>query len=248
MPKRIFIGSAPDDISHVATLKKYLKLYERQNLIQVWDEGQINAGDLRQNRIEQELHNAEIILLLFTANLVAEDFIWGTPMNQVLEKVRRREVQLIPILVSPCPFSDTPFAAYAAVPERNKPISSYNNKDEAWNLVVEQIKRSILQTPSASPEPSTHTIAVGTPSQSVQSTVNDLIASGKAEEALNTLQAWAKDHNQDAIKDDVILLKSRWSSLKRQERLGMISFSEANIENNKIVNSIIGLSNSIEEL
>lgn len=247
MPKRIFIGSAPDDVSHVAILKKYLKLYERQNLIQVWDEGQINAGDLRQNRIEQELHNAEIILLLFTANLVAEDFIWGTPMNHVLEKVRRREVQLIPILVSPCPFTDTPFAAYATVPERNKPISSYGNKDEAWNLVVEQIKRSIQQGSSSTPEPTNDTSPISSQSQSLQTIVNDLIASGKAEEALNTLQTWATDHNQDSLKNDVILLKSRWAGLKRQERLGMISFSDANIENNKIVNSIIGLSNSIEE-
>lgn len=247
MPKRIFIGSASDDVSHVTTLKKYLKLYERQNLIQVWDEGQINAGDLRQTRIEQELHNAEIILLLFTANLVAEDFIWGTPMNQVLEKVRRREVQLIPILVSPCPFTDTPFAAYAAVPERNKPISSYGNKDEAWNLVVEQIKRSIQQAPSSTPEPSNDTTPISSQSQRLQTRVNDLIAGGKAEEALNTLHTWATEHNQDTLKDDVILLKSRWAGLKRQERLGMISFSDANIENNKIVNSIIGLSNSIEE-
>jgi len=247
MPKRIFIGSAPDDVGHVATLKKYLKLYERQNLIQVWDEGQVNAGDLRQNRIEQELHNAEIILLLFTANLVAEDFIWGTPMNQVLEKVRRREVQLIPILVSPCPFADTPFAAYAAVPERNKPISSYSNKDEAWNLVVEQIKRSIQQAPSSTPEPTNDTTSISSQPQRLQTRVSDLIAGGKAEEALNALHTWATEHNQNSLKDDVIILKSRWAGLKRQERLGMISFSDANIENNKIVNSIISLSNSMEE-
>ncbi len=107
-PKRVFIGSAQADAAHVDTLKKHLKLYERQNLIQIWEESMLIPGEIRNSRIEQELHAAEIILLLFSADLLAEDFIWGAEMSKILEKVKRKEVQLIPILLRPSGFADTP--------------------------------------------------------------------------------------------------------------------------------------------
>lgn len=238
-PKRVFIGSAQADAAHVDTLKKHLKLYERQNLIQIWEESMLIPGEIRNSKIEQELHAAEIILLLFSADLLAEDFIWGTEMTKILEKVKRKEVQLIPILLRPSGFADTPFAAYAAVPDREKPISSYNNKDEAWTIVVEQIKRSILHTPTSSntplkPEPTMIP-------QTLIDEVNNSISSGRSDRAIDAIIRWAHANNQSQLRSDAAIIKSGLETLKRNEMLGMLSFAEAARESAKINYSLMNL-------
>ena len=238
-PKRVFIGSAKEDAPHVDTLKKHLKLYERQNLIQIWDESMIMPGEIRNNKIEQELHAAEIILLLFSADLLAEDFIWGAEMNKISEKVKRKEVQLIPILLRPSGFADTPFAAYAAVPDREKPISNYPNKDEAWTIVVEQIKRSIQHshTDSITPQKTESSMIP----QSIKEKINDLIGKGKTEDAIDALIKWAHENGQDQLKSDATLLKSGLTKLKREEMLGMMAYSESARELAKINNGLLNL-------
>lgn len=238
-PKRIFIGSAQADATHVDTLKKHLKLYERQNLIQIWDESMIIPGEIRNSKIEQELHAAEIILLLFSADLLAEDFIWGTEMNKILEKVKRKEVHLIPILLRSSTFADTPFAAYAAVPDREKPISNYSNKDEAWTIVVEQIKRSIQHTSNTTtshqnPEPEMIP-------QTLIDEVNNLIGKGHSDKALDAIIRWAHANNQSQLKSDASIIKSGLETLKRNEMLGMLSFAEAARETAKINYSLMNL-------
>lgn len=244
MSKRVFIGSAKDDANQVETLKKHLKLYERQNLIQIWDESMILPGELRQSKIEQELNTAEIILLLFSANLLAEDFIWGTEMNRILEKVKRREVQLIPILLGPSSFADTPFSAYSPVPQRDKPISSYSNKDEAWTLVVAQIKRSIQSTSNTHstniPKNSTSNMIP----QSLIDEVNNSISRSRTPDAIDAIIKWAHDHGQSQLKNDAAILKAGLEKLKREEMLGMLSFAESAREYAKINHGVLNLLNT----
>ncbi len=240
-PKRVFIGSAQADAPHVDTLKKHLKLYERQNLIQIWEESMLIPGELRKNKIEQELHAAEIILLLFSADLLAEDFIWGAEMNKILEKVKRKEVQLIPILLRPSGFADTPFAAYAAVPDREKPISNYNNKDEAWTIVVEQIKRCIQakSTSNLNTETNSNSMTI----EQLKTKVRDLISKAKPQEAINEIKKWALENNDRPLMDETVLVEGALTKLEKDVRLGTVYPQDAGIRQSQINSSILDLPN-----
>jgi hypothetical protein len=243
---RIFIGAAAQDANHVETLKKHLKLYERQNLIEIWDRMMIPTGELILESIEQELHTADIILLLFSADLLAEDFIWGAEMNRILGKVKRREVQLIPILLSPSGFVDTPFAAYAAVPQRDKPISSYANKDEAWAIIVEYIKGVLfnkdLNSDFENVEESKNTIDI----EILLKEVNELIAKAKTSVAVDIIIEWLTRHEQVQLKNDALFLKARLEKFKREEMLGMLSFSEVAQEMARINNSLFSIVKNLD--
>lgn len=238
-PKKIFIGSSREDSVHTDTLKKHLNYYERQKLIQIWDESMLLGGaDL--NLIIQELLEAEIILLLFSPDLLAEDFLYSDAMKEVLAKVKQKAVQLIPILVRPSGFSDTEFSAYAAVPQRDKPITNYANKDEAWTIVVEQIKRSIQGNknnshPNSEPEPEPII------PQTLINEVNDAISSGHTDKALSAIIQWAHGNNQVTVKNDATVLKASLEKVKREEMLGMLSFQESAREHAKINNGVLAL-------
>lgn len=239
--KKIFIGSSREDSIYTETLKKHLRLYERQGLIQIWDESMLPGG-AELDLIIQELLAAEIILLLFSPDLLAEDFLYSNAMKEVLAKVKQKAVQLIPILVRPSGFSDTQFSAYAAVPQRDKPITNYTNKDEAWTIAVEQIKRSIQgnnNNKNSNPEldPESKPIIP----QSLINEVNNAISSGHTDKALSAIIQWAHGNNQVTIKNDATVLKASLEKVKREEMLGMLSFQESAREHAKINNGVLAL-------
>ncbi len=237
--KKIFIGSSREDSTQTKTLKKHLKLYERQGLIQIWDESMLPGG-AELSLIIQELLAAEIILLLFSPDLLAEDFLYSEAMQDVLAKVKLKEIQLIPILVRPSGFSDTEFSAYAAVPQRDKPITNYTNEDEAWTIVVEQIKRSIQQNNNHSdPKPELTIIP-----QALIDEVNNFISSAHSDKALDAIIRWAHANNQSQLKSDAAVIKAALEKLKREEMLGKLSFSEATRESTKINHSVQNLLNT----
>jgi len=69
-----------------------------------------------------------------------------------------------------------------------------------------------------------------------KTTVRDLVASGKLEKALSTLET----HLPDEI-NEIAQLKGRFSSLNRKSRMGLLSSGEESVERNKITASILEL-------
>lgn len=71
-------------------------------------------------------------------------------------------------------------------------------------------------------------------------TMRDLIASGRTDEVFPKLLDYTEEFTPHLISDS-IQLSGRWESLKRQERVGVLSHSEANLERNKVNNALLDL-------
>jgi C-terminal of Roc, COR, domain/Effector-associated domain 11 len=65
--------------------------------------------------------------------------------------------------------------------------------------------------------------------------IRELLGKGKTEEALNILRGVFPEN------DEVIIQLSRLTTLQRSDRTGQLPFEEANIEQNRIINGILGL-------
>lgn len=74
--------------------------------------------------------------------------------------------------------------------------------------------------------------------------LHDLVGRNRLEQAIQLLIDEATDAT---LKSDAVQLKRRLSGLKRNQRLGMMGFSEASVEQNKITTAILGLGSEIEE-
>ncbi|MBL7813666.1 MAG: hypothetical protein JNL70_01585 [Saprospiraceae bacterium] len=70
--------------------------------------------------------------------------------------------------------------------------------------------------------------------------IRDLIGAGKGDKALDLFVNWANTSGSD-ISNDLIGLKAQYSALKRNENLGLISYSEANMRRNQITNGVLTL-------
>ncbi len=74
--------------------------------------------------------------------------------------------------------------------------------------------------------------------QTLKNQIRSLVSNAKTDQALDAFIQWANTNNSD-LSNDLIGLKSQFSSLKRNENLGLIGFSEANIKRAQISNGIL---------
>jgi Effector-associated domain 11/CHAT domain len=80
----------------------------------------------------------------------------------------------------------------------------------------------------------------------LQSQIQNLVAQAKIDEALNLFGQWAEKNNSE-LYNNVILLKGRFSTSKRNENLGLVSFSDASRDRAIIANSVLELTKQISD-
>jgi Effector-associated domain 11/CHAT domain len=78
----------------------------------------------------------------------------------------------------------------------------------------------------------------------LQSQIQNLVAQAKIDEALELFGQWAEKNNAE-LYNNVILLKGRFNTSKRNENLGLVSFSDASRDRAIIANSVLELSKQI---
>lgn len=73
--------------------------------------------------------------------------------------------------------------------------------------------------------------------------IRQLIAKGKTEQALERLAQLAAQDN--SLSQEVLALQSRFNRLSREQRMGVLSPQDANIERNRIEQAILGLATEL---
>jgi hypothetical protein len=87
------------------------------------------------------------------------------------------------------------------------------------------------------------------PKQSkIKMTLLDLVGKAKLDDAFTLFEQWAYNENKSDIKNSLILLKGRFSSFKRDENLGLVSFSDASRNRAILANSFLELVKEIPEM
>jgi Effector-associated domain 11/CHAT domain len=78
----------------------------------------------------------------------------------------------------------------------------------------------------------------------LQSQIQNLVAQAKIDEALELFGQWAEKNNAE-LYNNIILLKGRFNTSKRNENLGLVSFSDAARDRANIANSVLELTKQI---
>lgn len=142
-PVRIFISYAHEDKDYCTRLAKHFRPMERQGKVKVWTDGEIEQGDLWDDEIKKALTGAEIVLFLISSDFVFSDYIDSVEMNSARERYAKGEVIIIPVIIRHCDFSSLELSRFQAAPSGGKPISSWNDHDEAYVDVINGMKRVI---------------------------------------------------------------------------------------------------------
>ena len=145
-------------------LQKHLAALKHQGLIETWHDRRIRAGDEFDNVIDRQLNEAQVILLLVSADFIASRYCYEIEMARALERHRAGEARVIPVILRPCDWKETPFGKLMAAPKDGKPIKAWPDIDEAFLDVVQRIKEVLSDQRRA---PVFSAIPVPTPKESI---------------------------------------------------------------------------------
>ena len=142
-PLSVFISYAHVDESWKDELVIHLANLKRQGKIRAWQDRDIEAGTEWDAAIKQQLETAEIILLLITPRFIASDYCFDLEMQRAVERHNQGTARVIPIMVKPCDWQGSPFSKLQVLPKDAKPITKWDDRDEAFLNVVQGIRKAV---------------------------------------------------------------------------------------------------------
>jgi tetratricopeptide (TPR) repeat protein len=142
-PLRIFCSYSHKDERHLNNLRGGLRGLEREGLIEWWHDRKISPGWEWEEAIDQNLRTADVILFLVTKDFMASDYVYEKEIGQAVERHKRGEARVIPIIVRPTEWKSAPFGRLQALPKDAKPVTLWSNRDQGWLDVVEGIRKAV---------------------------------------------------------------------------------------------------------
>lgn len=144
-PIEIFFSYAHEDEKLIDDVRRQLILFERQGLIQKWHYRQIPPGTEWKGQIDARLMAAQIILLFVSPHFFESDYCYDEEMTEALRRHEAGEARVIPIILRPCIWETSPFSHLQALPKDGKPITTWQNEEEAYLNVARGIMRVVLE-------------------------------------------------------------------------------------------------------
>ncbi|WP_437311456.1 TIR domain-containing protein [Sorangium sp. So ce388] len=142
-PIRLFFSYSHRDEALRDELETHLALLKREGLLQSWHDRRIGAGDEWASQIDTNLDEAEVILLLVSADFLASDYCFDKEMKRALARHDAGQARVIPVVLRKADWRSAPFARLLALPKDGRPVTLWQDRDEAWTDVALGIRRAI---------------------------------------------------------------------------------------------------------
>lgn len=141
---KLFISySHLDEKSYVDQFRKHIATLKDNDLIEDWYDRKILAGDGYQNKIDNNLNDADIICLFISANFLSSENC-KKEKKKALELRKNKWIVVVPIILSHCGWlDDKDLSKLLALPTDGEPITSFQDQSEAWNVVYNGLKKII---------------------------------------------------------------------------------------------------------
>ena len=141
---KLFCSYCHVDDKYRQRFTKQIALLKEKGLVSEWYDRMIQAGDDWQATIDENLGQAEVIVLF-----LSPDFISSKNCRKEAEAALRlredQEVTVIPVILRVCEWDDwDELAQLQALPERGKPIFEWSSPDKAWASVYSGIKEVVI--------------------------------------------------------------------------------------------------------
>lgn len=142
-PLLVFTSYSHKDSDLREELETHLSNLRRQGKIKAWHDRAIEAGAEWDAEIKANLESAHVILLLISPRFMASEYCYDKEMQLAMERHNARTARVIPIILKPVDWKDTPFSRLQVLPTDGKPINTWDNQDEAFLNVVQGIRRAV---------------------------------------------------------------------------------------------------------
>ncbi len=141
MALKVFFCYAHEDELLLKKIQMQLKPLQRQGLIELWHDREINAGMEWEHEIGKQLNYAQIILLMISPDFMNSEYCYNVEVKQAIERHKRGEARVIPVILRPIHWQ-AEFGMLQALPKDGLPVtdSAWHNVDEACFNIAEGVR------------------------------------------------------------------------------------------------------------
>lgn len=124
---KIFISYSHTDEEWRKRIATHLRVLETQGVLEIRDDTQIQVGEKWFDRIDSELSDARVAVLLVSAEFLTSEFIVGKEVPALLKRHHQDGLVIVPIILRPCAWKEVDWLARMQVrPKAGRPLSSGN--------------------------------------------------------------------------------------------------------------------------
>lgn len=123
-------------------LEIHLTMLKRNGLVRAWHDRRITAGAQLHREISKHLEEADVILLLLSPHFLASDYCYDVEAKRALERHAEGSAVVIPVILQPCDWLESPFAQLRATPKDGRPVVKHPNLNDAFLEVTQDIRRA----------------------------------------------------------------------------------------------------------
>lgn len=142
----MYIAYSHADKAFLDELSTHLNTMERQGLISAWTDEEILAGEDYLKATEAQIANAQIIMLLVSADFLASDFCVDRLLQPILQKHAQGTATVIPIIVRYCDWNTMSFSKVKALPlldGKVVPIKDWADPDKAYYFISQELRKIV---------------------------------------------------------------------------------------------------------
>ena len=126
-------------------LHTHLEMLRRDGQINDWYDREILAGIDIDEEISEQLESCRLFLPLVSPDFLASRYCYEREMMRALERHDAGEVRVVPIIIEPCDWTNSPLKKLKALPRNGKPIVEWTNHNTAFLDVVTELRRVVAE-------------------------------------------------------------------------------------------------------
>jgi hypothetical protein len=142
---KVFVSYSHVDKELKDRLVKHLRPLEHENLVEVWVDHQIKAGDDWDKEIAKKLGDADIVLTLISIDFINSKYCYDIELEKALEREADGEAQVVPVILRSCLWTKSPLGRLRALPTDGKAVTTWNDIDEALTVVAAGVRDSAIK-------------------------------------------------------------------------------------------------------
>jgi hypothetical protein len=145
-----FVSYAHVDQAWLERFRQALEPLVSEQVLRLWSDHGLVPGDVWDPELMRRLDEADLILLLVTPAFLASKFGFGREMRRGLARHDAGLARVIPVILEPCDWRNTPFARIQGVPRGMNPVSEAADQGAVLQDVAREIRAAALRAkPSA---------------------------------------------------------------------------------------------------
>ncbi|WP_273703678.1 toll/interleukin-1 receptor domain-containing protein, partial [Candidatus Accumulibacter vicinus] len=149
-PAKVFLSYSHKDDGFLEDLRDNLATLVVEKLIEEpWWDRDIDVGGKWRSEILARLEEADLILLLLSPRFVASTFCREIELPRSRDLAAAGRIVVPVILDANVNLGPLGLAELQAVPDPKKPVSSYGNRTEAYEIVTDRLRRLLSGGPNA---------------------------------------------------------------------------------------------------